>query len=402
MFRNRPVRALLTAQFLSAFVDNMILFIVQAIILRDHFPGYYLPLVQGTFLFSYIVLSPWVGCFADQKPKATVLIIGNVVKACGVLSLMLQADPALSYAIVGVGAVIYSPAKYGILPFLTRGGDALLLRANSHLESFTILAILSGAVAGGYLADKSIALALAVCLALYALSILVNKFIPRDAGNRGISYRHAMRGFLADTLTLLRQPQANYSLLGTGSFWLVSAVLRLIIFAWVPLTLGISSGVQIGLIMAVTAVGISLGAVLTPYIITLRTYTRTLWFGFGVAACIFSFMMIHSLLPTVAILLLLGCLGGIFIVPLNTTLQHVGHGMIGAGKTIAVQNFVENTCMFFGVGCYTLATKAGLAVNYSLAGTGLLLMGFLLYLLLLVKKAPADGMARSEGAFMGQ
>ena len=401
MFRNRPVRALLTAQFLSAFVDNMILFIVQAIILRDHFPGYYLPLVQGTFLFSYIVLSPWVGCFADNKPKAMVLIIGNIVKACGVLLLMLQADPAFSYAIVGVGAVIYSPAKYGILPFLTRGGDALL-RANSHLESFTILAILSGSVAGGYLADISIPLALTVCLVLYALSILVNKFIPRDGGNRSIGYRHAVRDFMADTLALLRQPQANYSLLGTGSFWLVSAVLRLIIFAWVPLTLGITSGVQIGMIMAVTAVGISLGAILTPYIITLRTYTRTLWFGFGVAGCIFSFTLIHNLIPTVAILLLVGCLGGIFIVPMNTTLQHVGHGMIGAGKTIAVQNFVENTCMFFGVGCYTLATKAGLAVNYSLAGTGLILICFLLYLLLLVKKAPADSMARSEGAYIGQ
>lgn len=105
-----PLQALLTAQFLSAFVDNMILFIVLAVIKRDGYPAYYLPFVQTTFLASYILLSPWVGRFADRNPKAEVLVAGNFVKAAGALLILFHGNPALSYAVVGIGAVIYSPA----------------------------------------------------------------------------------------------------------------------------------------------------------------------------------------------------------------------------------------------------------------------------------------------------
>ncbi len=377
--RLSPLGALFSAQFLSAFVDNMILFIAQAIIIRDAYPGYYLPFVQSTFLASYILLSPWVGRFADKHAKATVLIAGNLVKMVGVAMLLASVNPALGYAVVGVGAVIYSPAKYGILPFLTRGDDELL-RANSGLESYTILAILAGSVAGGFLADQSITMALIASITLYGASIAINTLIPKDAGNRAISYGNAVGEFFADTATLLRHPQSHYSLIGTGSFWMASAVLRMIIFAWVPLTLGITSGTEISIIIAVTGIGIALGAVATPWLISLRTYRRTVWFGFGMGLGILAFLKISTLPVTIAALLLVGALGGIYIVPMNACLQQVGHSSIGAGKTIAVQNFLENIFMFLGVGAYTLATKAGVATSVSLTATGaalLLLVGYL-------------------------
>ncbi|MDR3588299.1 MAG: lysophospholipid transporter LplT [Negativicutes bacterium] len=378
--RPSPLKALFAAQFLSAFVDNMILFVALAVIRRDGFPEYYLPLVQSTFLCSYIVLSPWVGRFADQKAKANVLIVGNVVKALGIVLLLLGCDPAVSYAVVGVGAVIYSPAKYGILPLLTRG-EAELLRANSNLESYTILAILAGSVAGGWLADRSVLLALTACVVLYGASIAINTLIPKDPGNRSISYKNSVGEFLADTMALLRQRQSHYSLIGTGSFWMASAVLRMIIFAWVPLILGITSGTAISLIIAVTGVGIAIGAMVTPLLISIKTYQRTVWFGLAMGLGILAFLKITSLPVTVAALLLIGVLGGIYIVPMNACLQQVGHNTIGAGKTIAVQNFLENSFMFVGVGAYTLAAKQGVAVELCLGGTGvalLLLVGYLL------------------------
>lgn len=378
--RLTPLRALLAAQFLSAFVDNMILFIAQAIIRRDAYPEYYLPLVQSTFLFSYIILSPWVGRFADKKAKASVLIVGNLVKAVGIVLLLLRCDPALSYGVVGIGAVIYSPAKYGILPFLTRD-EGQLLRANSNLESTTILAILAGSVAGGYLSDISIVLALVVSLALYGGSIAVNLMIPKDVGNRSIAYRNAIREFFADTGTLLANTQSHYSLVGTGSFWMASAVLRMIIFAWLPLTLGITSGTEISSIIAITGVGIAVGATITPWLITVRTYYRTVWFGLAMGLGIAAFLLINTLSMTVLFMLLVGCLGGIYIVPMNTCLQQVGHQTIGAGKTIAVQNFVENVFMFAGVSAYTLASKTGVDINLSLAATAAVFLLMVFYLL---------------------
>jgi LPLT family lysophospholipid transporter-like MFS transporter len=380
-----PLRALLIGQFLSAFVDNMILFIALGIIKRDGYPGHYLPLVQCTFLFSYIVLSPWVGRFADKKPKAQVLIVGNIVKTLGILLLLAHCDPALSYGVVGVGAVIYSPAKYGILPFLARGEDALL-RANSSLESYTIIAILTGSVAGGYLSDISIPLSLVVCILIYGLSIGVNTLIPKDPGNREIQYNNAIKEFALDTSTLFKNKQSHYSLVGTGSFWMASAVLRMIILAWVPLTLGITKRVDISMILAVTGVGIAIGAFITPYLITVKEYYRTAWYGLGMGACILVFLLIKTLSVTIIFLLLIGCMGGIFIVPMNTCLQSVGHHTVGAGKTIAVQNFIENSFMFLGVGVYTLALKLGVSINSSLVATSIGLFAFVAYLMLLTHK----------------
>lgn len=379
MLNLSPLRALFTAQFLSAFVDNMILFIVLAVIKRDAYPDYYLPFVQSTFLASYILLSPWVGRYADKNAKADVLIVGNSIKALGVICLFMGFNPAVSYAIVGLGAVIYSPAKYGILPLLTRNEDELL-RANSGLESYTILAILTGSIAGGLLSDISISLALINCLLLYGASIGINRFIPKNPGNRGIGYQNAIREFRYDLVTLFQHPQSHYSLVGTGSFWLASAVLRMIIFTWVPLVLGISSGTSISMIIAVTGVGIAIGAVLTPHLVSIRNYQRTIWFGLAMGGCILAFVMIDSLPLAVVFLLLIGILGGIYIVPMNACLQQIGHRTVGEGKTIAVQNFLENSFMFVGVGLYTLAAKQGVTTDISIGVTGLvflLLVGYM-------------------------
>ncbi len=378
-YQPKPLNALLTAQFLSAFVDNMILFITLAIIKRDQYPDYYLPLIQSAFLFSYIVLAPWVGRFADKHPKSQVLLVGNVLKSAGIIMLLLQINPVLSYAVVGIGAVVYSPAKYGILPELTKG-ESELLKANSQLESFTILAILTGSVAGGFLSDQSILLALLVCLVLYGLSVLYNLFIPKRSGNYAITYAKAIREFGTDTKALFQNPISHFSLVGTGAFWQASAVLRLVIIAWLPITLNIGGNTSVSLILAVTGIGIAIGASITPYLISLQNYTRTVFFGLAMACCIFAFTFIHTLPLTIIFLLLTGCLGGIFIVPMNTCLQQVGHQSIGTGKTIAIQNFVENTFMFLGVGTYTLASSAKIGVNTSITATGIALLVFVGYM----------------------
>ena len=271
------------------------------------------------------------------------------------------------------------------MPELTSGENELL-KANSNIESFTILAILTGSVAGGFLSDKSIVLSLLVCLVLYGLSIIFNGFIPRQKGNDRILYNRAVQAFRSDSTSLFKDAQGRFSLIGTGSFWLASAVLRMVIIAWLPITLGITSNTSVSLIIAVTGIGIAVGAAITPYLVTVKTYTRTVYYGLGMAICIFAFTVIHSLTLTIIFLLLIGCLGGIFIVPMNTCLQQVGHKTIGAGKTIAIQNFLENTFMFLGVGAYTLAAKSGVGVNIAITATGITMLLFVGYLFMSRKK----------------
>ena len=392
-----PLSALYIALFLSTFVDNMILFVANAIIKNN--PNlnqdYYLPFVQAMFLANFIIFSPWVGRFADKHAKANVLIIGIIIKSIGVLLFFLGMDPAFNYSIIGMGAVVYSPAKYGILPFLTNN-ETELLQSNSDLEIYTIIAILTGSVTGGFIADHSIPLALVVCFLLYSCSILVTLLIPKDAGNPSITFRHSVREFFADVNQLCSENQSRYCFVGTGSFWMTSSVLRVIMFSWAPLAIGstvlvslpglgsftldLTQNSSISLIFSFTGIGIVMGALVAPKIISIKTYYKSVWFGFAMALTVLSFVIVRNFYIAIFLLLLIGTLGGIFSVPLNATLQQIGHNTIGSGKTIAIQNFIENNFMFMGVGAYTLAQKGGILANTSICTMGLILLAMILFM----------------------
>ena len=364
---------LLTAQFLSAFVDNMILFVAQAILWRDAYPAWYLQLVQATFLLSYIVLSPWVGCLADRYAKRNVLMLGNAVKLCGVVFMLAEFDPALSYAIVGIGAVIYSPAKYGILPLLTRT-DAQLLKANSQVEGFTILAILSGAAFGGWLADHSIFMALAVCLGLYLISALLCLAIPTNSGDMSIDFTSAFRRFRSDVATVLQMPAGRFSLLGTSGFWMASAVLRLSVFAWLPLAFGIHDNTTIGMMVTLSGVGLIAGAIITPRLVPVGKSGRVIVFGIMMALGLIVLPWTPFIALALAVQTITGSFGGIYVIPLNTMLQRVGEQTVGTGKAVAIQNFAENCSMFIGVTLFLAASWSGLPVVWSMTANGLILL----------------------------
>ena len=192
-----PMGALLTSQFLSAFVDNTLLFIAEAIILRDHYPACYLPLVQGMYLAAYIVASPWVGGISDYFPKSRVMFAANLLKALCLVGFLTGINPAVSYTFFGLGSVLYSPAKYGILPFLAED-ETKLLRANSWMESTTIVAILAGSVAGGFLSDYSIVGASLLGLGLYAVSTAGTLLIPINCSRGHLPGWNVLREFWAD------------------------------------------------------------------------------------------------------------------------------------------------------------------------------------------------------------
>ncbi|PZE20426.1 lysophospholipid transporter LplT [Paenibacillus xerothermodurans] len=374
-----PLSALLLTQFLSAFADNMILFITLAMIKLYALPDFYIGVVQGAFLFAFVLLAPFVGAFADKNAKSTVLCIGNAIKAAGIVCLFAGLDPAVSYAIVGIGAAVYSPAKYGILTELT-STETQLLSANAKMEGFTILAILTGSLAGGTLAGVSITSALAVCLALYLLSLVMTLAIPKGPGNTEIRYGREMLAFFKDTGKLFSVRKTRFALIGTGSFWMISAVFRLALIAWVPMHLAIESLDQISMLTAITGIGIMIGALATPKLIPAARYYKAYRFGAMMVAVMLLFPLMYSVPVTIVLLLMIGFAGGVFIVPMNAALQDEGHKMVGAGKTIAVQNMFENVLMLSGVGIYTQVTKTGVSVDGSVIGGAIVLAVFVAFL----------------------
>ena len=373
-------RYLLTAQFLSALVDNMILFIAQAIILRDSFPAWYLQLVQATFLLAYIILSPWAGRFADRFAKRLVLVAGNGVKCLGVTLLLAGLNPAVCYAVVGVGAVLYSPAKYGILPWLT-SSDKQLLHANSQVEGYTILAILAGAVVGGWLADHSIVLALASCILLYGVSALLCIGIPTNPINNDIKFRNALPEFGKDIVTVVKTARGRFSLMGTSGFWMASAVLRLAVFSWLPIAFGIHDNTTIGMMISLSGIGLIVGAALTPRLIPVGDVSRVIGAGALMGAGLLLLPWTSGLPVALMIQTLSGSFGGMYVIPLNAMLQRVGEQTVGTGKIVAIQNFAENSLMLFGVLSFLAAAREGISVTWIMTANGaaLLLIIMILY-----------------------
>lgn len=355
----KPLNRLLITQFLSALADNMILMATIHVITAKALGNVYVGIVQAAFFVAYILLAPYAGVLSERVHKSSVLWIGNVLKLIGAILLSFGLDPALSYAIVGIGACLYSPGKYGILKELTNNENDLY-KANGMVEGSTIVAILLGTVLGGFLSTHSFPLAMTVIMAFYGLSFLFAWVLPKGSVTN-VSFSSAWKSFGQDISVLWRIPQAKSSLIGTSSFWMISSVLRLAMIAWIPIALHLSGEDKASLFMGVSAIGIMIGAITSPKIIPLARLKRLALLGTGMAVAIGFVGFLPQMILTGAILFVAGFLGGVYVIPLNTILQERGQP-VGTGKTIAIQNFFENIMMLTGTLIYTGALHIGIDI----------------------------------------
>ncbi|EBB9686001.1 lysophospholipid transporter LplT [Salmonella enterica] len=357
---SKGMLSVIVAQFLSAFGDNALLFATLALLKAQFYPDWSQPVLQMVFVGAYILFAPFVGQIADSFAKGRVMMVANGLKLAGAAGICLGVNPFVGYTLVGIGAAAYSPAKYGILGELTTGDK--LVKANGLMEASTIAAILLGSVAGGVLADWHVIAALVACALAYAGAVAANLFIPKLVAARpGQSWRlSAMtRSFFSACVVLWRNGETRFSLVGTGLFWGAGVTLRFLLVLWVPVALGITDNATPTYLNAMVAVGIVVGAGAAAKLVTLETVSRCMPAGILIGVVVAIFSLQHALLPAYALLLLIGMLGGFFVVPLNALLQERGKKRVGAGNAIAVQNLGENSAMLLMLGLYSLAVLVG-------------------------------------------
>ncbi|EFW6090940.1 lysophospholipid transporter LplT [Salmonella enterica] len=357
---SKGMLSVIVAQFLSAFGDNALLFATLALLKAQFYPDWSQPVLQMVFVGAYILFAPFVGQIADSFAKGRVMMVANGLKLAGAAGICLGVNPFVGYTLVGIGAAAYSPAKYGILGELTTGDK--LVKANGLMEASTIAAILLGSVAGGVLADWHVIAALVACALAYAGAVAANLFIPKLVAARpGQSWRlSAMtRSFFSACVVLWRNGETRFSLVGTGLFWGAGVTLRFLLVLWVPVALGITDNATPTYLNAMVAVGIVVGAGAAAKLVTLETVSRCMPAGILIGVVVAIFSLQHALLPAYALLLLIGMLGGFFVVPLNALLQERGKKSVGAGNAIAVQNLGENSAMLLMLGLYSLAVLIG-------------------------------------------
>ncbi len=357
---SKGMMAVIAAQFLSAFGDNALLFATLAVLKQRVYPDWSQPILQMVFVATYIILAPFVGQLADSFAKGRVMMFANGLKLLGALTICVGLDPFLGYSLVGIGAAAYSPAKYGILGELTDGET--LVKANGLMESSTIAAILLGSVAGGFLADWNLTGALVACVLAYGLAVAANLLIPKLAAARGGQSWHPKQmsaSFFNACRVLWRDGQTRFSLVGTSMFWGAGVTLRFLLVLWVPVALGITDNKTPTLLNAMVAIGIVIGAIAAAKLVTLKTVGRCMPAGVLIGVAVVAFSLQHQAINAYVLLVIIGMLGGFFVVPLNALLQMRGKESVGAGNAIAVQNLGENTAMLLMLGLYSLAIKLG-------------------------------------------
>jgi MFS family permease len=393
----RGFYTIMTAQFFSSLADNA-LFVVAIELLRTHgAPNWQAAALVPLFALFYVALAPFVGAFADARPKGQVMFISNAIKVVGCLMMLWGVHPLLAYTLVGLGAAAYSPAKYGILTELLPPSQ--LVKANGWIEGLTIASIILGVLLGGqliapYLSSRLLALdlpfmhtgvntppeaAIAVLVVVYALAAWFNTRIPLT----GVTARPMPKNPLAllpdfwrCNTRLWRDRLGQISLATTTLFWGVSGNLRYIVLAWAGAALGYSTS-QASALVGVVAVGTAVGAVVASMRMRLDQATRVMPLGIAMGILVIAMNFIDNVWVAAPFLVLLGGLGGFLVVPMNALLQHRGHNLMGAGRSIAVQNFNEQACILGLGSLYSFSTAAGLSAFVAITLFGLVVAGFM-------------------------
>ncbi|CAM8426325.1 ProP Permeases of the major facilitator superfamily [Candidatus Methylopumilus universalis] len=354
---------LLIAQFLSALADNALLFAAIALLAQLNSPHWHQPLLLQFFVISYIILAPFVGGIADAYPKGRVMFYSNAIKFIGSLSMLLGMQPLYAYAIVGVGAAAYSPAKYGILTELLPPKE--LVMANGWMEGSTVFAIILGSIIGGALAQFDPLVAIIIITGLYLLAAVFNRYIPLLPIDHKLTKKNPLfmiKDFWHAFKVLWKDPEGQLSLAVTTLFWGAGASLRLIVIAWASYALQFNLE-EATRLTAMVAFGIAIGSVIAARYISLKDSVRVLPAGILMGGFVMTMVVIHDWHIAALIFLLIGALSGFFIVPLNALLQHRGHILIGAGHSIAVQNFNENIGILLLSGTYTWMVREEFSIN---------------------------------------
>jgi hypothetical protein len=225
--------------------------------------------------------------------------------------------------------------------------------------------------------DTTAEMSLLLIGGLYLIAAMFNLYVP----NTGVAHRMLKRNplyLLHDfnhCLSLLwRDKLGQISLAVTTLFWGVGATTQFIVIAWSAEALGLDLSAAT-LLQGTVALGVAVGAVLAARMVSLRNSVKVLPLGIAMGVVLLAMVFVRHVYVAVPLLILLGVISGFFVVPMNALLQHRGHVLMGAGHSIAVQNFNENLSILLMTGIYALLMMLQLSIHLIIALFGVAIIG---------------------------
>jgi acyl-[acyl-carrier-protein]-phospholipid O-acyltransferase/long-chain-fatty-acid--[acyl-carrier-protein] ligase len=387
--------ALIAVQFQGAFSDNALKWLVSFLVLdsalsKERRDLWFVLVVPLLFAVPFLLFSIPGGYFADKYSKRSVTLWTKLFEL-GVMALATYALASNRLDIAGLAlflactqGAIFGPTKYGLLPELLPVSK--LSWGNGIIELGTLLAAISAALAGGFLAQNFhgrqiwsglIFLALTV-LGLLA-SIGISKVPAADPTRRfdwnvPAEFSHEIRRMRSDS-PLWTAVVAN------TFFWFLGSLLLLNIVLYATDILHVDDA-HSSYLLAALSLGIGIGSFVAGLASGRKIEPGMVLPGLG------GIFLMAALLSrpgigysaVLAQLALLGVAGGFFVVPVNALIQQRPKPQ-EKGRAIAVANLLS----FVGVALQPLAQYAMLRLGHPdpsrvflIAAAMTLLMGILL------------------------
>jgi MFS transporter, LPLT family, lysophospholipid transporter len=396
--RNYPL--LLIGQFLGAFGDNFVLaailgpltFQLLAGTMTEQQVNAQNTLFSAVFFVPFILLAPLAGFLNDRLPKTRWLLGGNALKlvgaAVGFLGVWIHHGDfhasrmwqVIGYTIIGLGACVYSPAKYGVLPEILPAER--LVKANGMVEMLTLIAILGGLWGGATLYDhvRSLPICYLAVAGLYAAALAFNAAMTPTPCDRTTRLQQSATDFGRSLMNLIKHPRLGRVLLGCGLFWFAGAVLRSNLQGWGLDALRVAGITEItnqrlALLKIGLILGVVSGSLLAGYLHRLGDLSWARRYGvmLAIAVMLLGWIGGHAGIAVAVVLLIAaGLASGLLLIPLNAALQHESdQGKLG--KAIAVQNFTDYSAMLIGAGFMQLLTHFDLLANQIFIALGIAL-----------------------------
>ncbi|NIB39064.1 MFS transporter [Pseudomaricurvus alkylphenolicus] len=361
----------LLAVFLNAFVDLGHKIVIQNTIFKIYDGQEQIILtaiVNGLILLPFILLFSPAGFVSDRFPKNQVMRMSAwaaVVLTLGITACYALGWFWLSFAmtfLLAVQSALYSPAKYGYLKGFF--GKQHLAEANGIVQAISIVAILAGTLLMSVLfeawypegnADKGVVLQQLVpigmlLVAASLLEVVMMYRLPKvDEGDATQQFdtRAFVQGrlFKSNLQPVLSRDAIRLSIIGLAMFWSIGQVMLASFPAFAKEQMGETNTLVIQAIIAATGLGIALGSATASRLS--RNYIETGLVPLGAAGIGLGLWLLPTLESpwTMGLdFLLIGTMGGLFIVPLNALIQfHAGDNEMG--RVLAANNLIQNIGM---------------------------------------------------------
>lgn len=371
-FKQKGFIPYITVVFLNAFVDLGHKIVIQNAIFKSYDGQEQVVLtaiVNGLILLPFILLFSPSGFLADKFAKHRIIrhsaffaVVATLLITFSYYQGWFWVAFALTFALA-VQSAIYSPAKYGYIKELV--GTTNLASANGIVQAVTIAGILLGTFVFSILFESLLPEAGTtstgeimayvapigwILVALATLEWFSTSFLPArqqstttDSFELGpylkLQYLRRNLGVLSENATIW------LSIIGLATFWAISQVMLAAFPAFAKDALEITNTVVIQGILACSGLGIVLGSLIAGK--ASRNYIETGLIPVGAVGIAVGICVLPSLGSAYSMgvaFLLVGVMGGMFIVPLNSLIQFQAPKE-HLGTVLAGNNWIQNVAM---------------------------------------------------------